>query len=205
MHPEALSDKGKVIFTSLKRFSEFYLGGGTALALQIGHRISVDFDLFREEEISEDLLAEVERIFSQREIRPSVNNRNELTIFVDDIKITFLRYLFPSVLELVNYEGIKLLSVEEIAVTKAYTIGRRGSYKDYVDLYFIVSEGRSSLDGVIGLAKKKYGSEFNARLFLEQLVFFEDIKDSEILFLREKISREVIEGFFQEKVREIKL
>lgn len=205
MHPEALSGKGKVIFALLKNFADFYLGGGTALALQIGHRISVDFDLFSEEEISENLLGEVEKIFPQREIRPSVNNRDELTVFIDGIKATFLRYPFPPILEIVGYEGVRLLSIKEIAATKAYTIGRRGSYKDYVDLYFILSEGHASLDEIIELAERKYGTEINTRLFLEQLIYLGDIKDIEVLFLKKPISKEEIESFFEEEVRRVKL
>jgi len=205
MHPEALSDKGRVIFTLLKNFTDFYLGGGTALALQIGHRISVDFDLFSEKEILENLLGEVEKIFSQREIKPSVNNRDELTVFVDSIKTTFLRYPFPPILEIVSYEGVKLLSIKEIAATKAYTIGRRGSYKDYVDLYFILSEGHASLDETIELAERKYGTEINPRLFLEQLIYLGDVKDIEVLFLKKPTSKKEIESFFEEEVRKVKL
>ena len=205
MHPEALSDKGKTILVPLKNFADFYLGGGTALALQIGHRISVDFDLFSEKEIPESLLGEVEKVFSPKEIRPSVNNRGELTVFVDGIKVTFLKYPFPPLLEPVSYEGIKLLNIKEIAATKVYTIGRRGSYRDYVDLYFTFSEGHASLDETIELAERKYGTEINSRLFLEQLIYLGDIKDTEILFLKKSASKEEIESFFHEEVRRFKL
>lgn len=205
MHPEALSGKGKVIFAELKNFTDFYLGGGTALALQIGHRMSVDFDLFSEKEIPEELLGKVEETFSQKEIKPSVNNKDELTVFVDDIKITFLRYPFPLVLELVSCEGVKLLDIKEIAATKVYTIGRRGSYRDYLDLYFIFSEGHASLDETIKLAERKYGVEINSRLFLEQLIYLGDIKDTEILFLKQPASKQEVENFFQEEVKKINL
>jgi hypothetical protein len=74
---------------------------------------------------------------------------------------------------------VPLLSVREIAATKAYTIGRRGAYKDYIDLYFILSEQHTTLTNIIDVdAEKKFGVEFNSRLFLGQLVFLDDVRDS---------------------------
>jgi hypothetical protein len=66
----------------------------------------------------------------------------------------------------VIYEQVPLLSVREIAATKAYTIGRRGAYKGYIDLYFILSEQHATLTDIIDVAEKKFGVEFNSRLFL---------------------------------------
>ncbi len=197
MHLEALSDKGKGILSALKNLNDFYLAGGTALALQIGHRKSVDFDFFSEKEIKEDLFDKVRSMFSQHSVSLSVNNPDELTIFIDGIKTTFLKYPFPLLLKLVDYEGIKLLGIKEIAATKAYTIGRRGSYKDYVDLYFVMLEKYSDLNEIIELAEAKYGDIFNARLFLEQLVYLEDVKDTEIMFLKQAVGKKEIEDFFR--------
>jgi hypothetical protein len=94
---------------------------------------------------------------------------------------------------------------EEIAATKAYTIGRRGSFKDYVDLYFCLKERVIDLAGIIKLAEKKYGSEFNARLFLEQLVLLDDIEDTRIVFLKRKVTKKEAERFFRKMIKEIKI
>ena len=61
MNLEVLTETGKDIFSLLGKFEDFYLAGGTGLALQIGHRASVDFDLFSEKEISKNLLAKVKK------------------------------------------------------------------------------------------------------------------------------------------------
>lgn len=204
MHPEALKKQSKQIFFELKQFPEFYLAGGTALALQIGHRISVDFDLFSDQEIEKTLLSKVERAYSGFPANVSVNNPDELTLFIADTKVTFLHYPFPVLLDIVFYEGVKLLNIKELAATKAYTIGRRGSYKDYVDLYFIFSEKHAALDEVIEIAKKKYGEEFNARLFLEQLIYLSDIEDEEVEFLRDGAKEKAaLEEFFSDQVKKI--
>lgn len=201
----ALSDKAKGIFPKLSNFGDFCLAGGTALALQIGHRMSVDFDLFSEKDIPDDLFDKVKKIFFDKSLSLSVNDTNELTVFIDGIKTTFLKYPFPTILSVVNYEGVGLLSVKEVAATKAYTIGRRGSYKDYIDLYFIISGGYFSLEEIIALAEKKYGSEFNSRLFLEQLIYLEDIKDIEIIFSGEKVGKTEVEEFFKKMIGRMKL
>ncbi len=205
MHLEVLGDKQKKVFSQLKQFERFYLAGGTALALQIGHRVSVDFDLFSEKDIEKDLLRAVKKAFASETAIASVNNPDELTVFIDDAKVTFLKYPFPVLLDFTKYEGISFLSPKEIAVTKAYTIGRRGSYKDYVDMFFVVSEGYVSLDEIITLAEKKYGTEFHARLFLEQLVYLDDIDDIEIMFLKKPVGKKEIQQFFTKEIKKIKL
>lgn len=205
MHREALRDKERFIFPALKKFSGFYLGGGTALALQLGHRVSVDFDLFSSRRIPDGVLSEVKRIFVGKRVRVSVNNSDELTVFIDGTKVTFLYYPFPVLARPVVYEGVKMLSVKEIAVTKAYTIGRRGSFKDYVDLYFIFRGKYVSLKNIIELAGRKYGPEFNTRLFLEQLVYLEDLEEAKLLFLKKAVTKQEIGAFFAAAVRKIKL
>lgn len=205
MHPEALNEEGKKLFPYFGRFSDFYLAGGTALALQIGHRISVDFDFFSQKEIPEHLLDELKKTFVQYQINVSVNNPEELTIFLNETKITFVKYLFPVIKNFFELEGVKLLSIEEIGTTKAYVIGRRGDFKDYVDLYYILSEGHSSLNKVINLAEEKYRNEFNSRLFLEQLVYLEDIEESQLIFLKKQLTKKGLENFFTEAVKDMVL
>jgi hypothetical protein len=89
MHREVLTKRAAELFGSLRRFPGFYLAGGTALALQIGHRVSVDFDRFSDNDIERSLLPRVQRVFSDAvSIAPLINNTDELTVLVDDVKIT---------------------------------------------------------------------------------------------------------------------
>lgn len=205
MHHEALTDEGKIIWPLLKSFGDFYLAGGTALALQIGHRVSVDFDLFSLKDIDDNLLSKVKKVFQQHTVSPSINNPDELTVLVGNVKTTFLKYPFPIIQELVVLDEIPVLSVKEIAATKAYSIGRRGTFKDYVDLYFIISEGCASLKEIVDLADKKFAHEFNSRLFLEQLIFMDDVKEIEIKFLKNVMSKNTILDFFIEQIRDFPL
>jgi hypothetical protein len=203
MHREVLTKPAAALFPSLSRFRGFYLAGGTALALQIGHRVSVDFDLFCDDAIPRTLLQRVQRVFAGAELSPLVNNADELTVLVNGVKLTFLAYPFPAREPFVRYDDVLLLSVREIAATKAYTIGRRGSFKDYVDLYFMIAEQRATLAGIITDAERKFGADFNSRLFLEQLVYLADLDDTEVQFIKPVVTAAEIQAFFEERIREI--
>jgi len=205
MHIEVIPKKNNGVFLKLGEFDNFYLAGGTALSLQMGHRISVDFDFFSNDEISKDLLFKVKKVFKDIKINISVNNSDELTIFLNETKLTFLKYSFPVVFDFVEFKGIKLLNIKEIAASKAYTIGRRGSYKDYIDLYYVIFENHADLNEIIKIAEKKYKNEFNSRLFLEQLIYLDDVIDKNIIFLKEKIEKKELKTFFTQKIKEIDL
>jgi predicted nucleotidyltransferase component of viral defense system len=182
MHQEVLKNQALRLLSSLSAFKDdFYLAGGTGLALQIGHRISVDFDLFSDAPIKKTLLARVEALYSNETREITISNRNELTIFIAGVKFSFLHYPFAPILPLDTSTPIPLLSVKEILAAKAYTIGRRGEFKDYVDLYIGLSRGHIALTELIKLAQQKYGDAFNDRLFLEQLVYLDDLEPVEII------------------------
>lgn len=205
MHEEALIEKAKELFSDLARFKDFYLVGGTALALQIGHRLSVDFDLFSADELSPRLLQSVKRIFSSSSVSVTYRVPGQINVLINDIKTTFFEYPYSVVEPFVEYRGVNLVSVKEIAAMKAFSIGKRLSYKDYVDWYFMLSEQHVILEEVVDLAQKKFGGDFNDRLFLSQLASFSDIRTQKINFLRDKVDRETIQGYLEETVRNYKL
>ena len=205
MHQEVLIDKAKGLFDKLKFFPGFYLVGGTALALQIGHRISVDFDLFNDKEIKKSLLPKIEKIFQGHQIEILANNSEQLTVLIDKVKLTFFNYPFPVILKFQILDDVKILLISEIAVLKAYALGRRATFKDYVDLYFILKEGHTTLNEIEELADKKYQDKFNFRLFLEQLIYLEDVEDVEIQFIKNKVTKEEVQDFFQKLIKKIKI
>lgn len=201
MHYESLNQETKKIWEKCGFLrDDFYLSGGTALALQIGHRISVDLDFFSPNPIKKTLLTKVEEQLGV--VYVLVNTKNELTLTADKVKITFLHYPFVLKYETIDTNIVPLASVLDIASIKAYTIGRRRSFKDYVDLYFILSKEYATLDVIISDSKEKYGYAFNDRLFCEQLASPEDLDDENIIWLQKQKSKEDMQAFFQEKVKE---
>ena len=80
-------------------------------------------------------------LFAGSAVEPVINNPDQLTVLVDGVKVTFLAYPFPVLTPFVSIGNLNLLSIPEIAPTKAYSIGRCGTYKDSVDLYFVLKGG----------------------------------------------------------------
>ncbi len=204
MHLEALKSKQKEIFEKLNKFPGFYLAGGTALALQIGHRISVDFDLFYKKEIPANLLQKIKRVFKDFKVKIILNHSEQLSVAIDGVKLDFVKYKFPLITGLRGIKGVKIASVSEIAAMKAHTLNYRGTYKDYVDLYFILKNKHSTLKQIKKIAEAKYKDDFNFRLFLEQAIYLKDIKIDKIKFLKEEIDKKKIEDLFQREIKKYK-
>lgn len=205
MHLEVLKFEQKKIFEKLKYFPEFYLAGGTALALQISHRVSLDFDLFSPDEIPAQLLNKIKRIFNEFKIRIILNHSEQLSVKANETKIDFVKYDFPVILNLIEFKGVKVISIPEIAAMKSYVLNYRGAFKDYIDLYFILKGKYATLEEVKTIGEKKYKDNFNFRLFLEQLIYLKDIKKEEIQFLKKKVRPEEIQTFFEEEIKKLKL
>jgi len=95
-----------------------------------------------------------------------------------------------------------MATMGEIAAMKAFSLGRRLSYKDYVDWYFLLKEHSVTLDTAIALAQKKYGNEFNDRLFLGQLASIDDVAVQKIDFLRDETDVDTIKSFLHTVVQD---
>lgn len=181
LHRELLDKKRQETLKRLEPFfSDFVLGGGTALALQLVHRKSFDFDFFSSSQIPKNLLEKLSKVFQIENI--VIDTLDELTFFTNGIKITFLHYPFKPLFKSVEIVGeLKMFPVKEIALQKAYTIGRRGEYRDYFDLYTILKQKYISLKEIIKGAKQVYDGAFDEKLFLEQLVYFGDLRSFEVI------------------------
>ena len=125
---------------SLDELIDFELVGGTSLSLQIGHRISVDIDLFCKNnfdprEIKDCLLDN----FSDSQITFDYEAKNTLIGSIDQIKIDFIRHAYPTIKETKTVEGVRLCSMQDIAAMKINAITDNGSLiKDFVDLYYLL-------------------------------------------------------------------
>jgi hypothetical protein len=114
-----------------------------------------------------------------------------------------VRYPYPVISDFKEYEGVKILSALEIAAMKAYVLGRRSALKDYIDLYFFIKLDKGLID-IMNFCDKKHGSQFNRKLFLEQLIYLDDVEDMEIQFLKERVDKRQLEVFFKKEVRKLR-
>jgi len=178
LHPEILTKEQKELLPLVKKFyKDFGLVGGTAIALHIGHRESIDFDLFSFEEFK--TLNIKRRIVNFKTIdRIIVSKPYEFTFLLNEVKITFFHYPFKIDYEIDFDKILKLPSLLTLAAMKAYALGMRAKWKDYVDLYFIIKDFHS-VPEIIKQAKSIFGNEFNEKIFRGQLAYFQDIDYSE--------------------------
>jgi hypothetical protein len=181
---------------SEKLFSDFNLVGGTALALQIGHRNSIDIDLFGNSEINADLF--VEKLSEFGEVKVVQSTKNILITKINDIKVDFVNYKYTLLSKPFFVENIRMLSTKDIAAMKLNAIAGRGSKKDFIDLYFLLNE--FSIIEMLSFYEKKYkdGSVFMVQ---KSLTYFEDadVQQQPQMFLdfeweicKQKIIEEVV-------------
>lgn len=202
IHLEILDEARKTVLTNLKFLQrEARLGGGTALALQIVHRQSYDFDLFFDREINRDHLLKLQKHFGVEKV--ILNTSNQISVITkSSVNITLLYYPFHAIFNPVITEYIDVLSIKDIAFDKAYTIGRRAVWRDYVDIFFILKNNYISLEEIIN--NHKFGVEFNPKLFLEQLIYFDDITITPITYIKDEITPDEIKRFLFSKVKSCK-
>lgn len=174
MYKNILTKNQIAMLPLLKQFSsDYFLVGGTALALQYGHRRSLDFDLFSSNSFeTEPILRKIRKNHTINQIH--IDEVNQLTLIADQIKMTFYQYEYP-VIHTEKLEDIITMPDDlSIAAMKAFALGRRAKWKDYVDLYFAFKH--HSLQDILDRAHKYYGQgEFNDKLFRGQLDFQQDI------------------------------
>ncbi|MCK5085005.1 MAG: nucleotidyl transferase AbiEii/AbiGii toxin family protein [Candidatus Pacebacteria bacterium] len=184
MHKDILNAGQIKLLPLIELFSkDFGLVGGTAIALHIGHRQSIDFDLFTNIEFDNYKIRK--KIVSVGKIEQVLRDeRDEYTAVVDGVKVTFFYYPFK-----INFlkkfdKMAKLPDLLALAAMKAYALGRRAKWKDYVDLYFIIKSYHSIAE-INKKAKKIFSTEFNEKMFRAQLAYFKDLDYSEkIMYMK---------------------
>ncbi len=184
MHPEILTAEQRKLLPLVAVFKkDFGLVGGTAIALHIGHRESIDFDMFSQKKFGNlSLQRKVEKTRKIDEVL--VNKDGEFTFVIGPVKFTFFQYPFD-----IDYsEGFdsvaRLPTLLTLAAMKAFAIGQRNKWKDYVDMYFILRDHYRT-EEISAHAQKLFGDHFNERMFRSQLSYFEDINYSEKITYRE--------------------
>ena len=180
MHFNILSDKQNELLSFISGFRRnYYLVGGTAIALHIGHRRSIDFDLFTDKKLNKLLIRK--RILEQKLSKQILfEDIDQMHFLLNDVKITFFNYPYPVKHNEMVKRFISMPSLLTLSAMKAFALGRRAKWKDYVDLYFILKDYYSIKDISIE-AKLIFGNLFSEKLFREQMAFHEDIDYSELI------------------------
>lgn len=201
---EVLDKKRLETWEKLGNFKNIgVLAGGTALSFQLNHRKSFDFDIFSEKTIRQNLLLKTGEVFGQNNLEVIIDSPDELTIlFKNEIKISFVYFPFKPLYETILTESLNLFEVKDLLSNKAYSIGRRGAWRDYVDVYWGLSHKIVTLPSLIKETQKRFTGAFSEKLFLEQLTYLGDVNDWAIEWVKEKIENERIEEFLQQSADE---
>jgi len=201
LHLDIFDSKRKNLLPGFEIFKkDFCLAGGTALALQIGHRISTDFDFFCPQDIDTvRLFSDLKEDFAAKDILKIQEEKNTLTVLLAGIKVSFFSYKYPLVKRRIKSDYFELASLEDIGCMKLAAILGRSDFKDFVDIYFILQT--ISLYELLLLAEKKF-KDTDVNVFLKSLVYFDEIKEEPIQFLNgKKISLEKIKLFLTREVK----
>jgi len=178
MHTQTLTPESRRLLAALKKLSgldlnSWVLAGGTGLALQLGHRVSLDFDFFRTVPAGLDDLHPVLRQLGVYEtLRETAGS---LTVMAMDTKISFFAVPDPLLYPCRRWRGLRLADIRDIALMKLLAISGRGARKDFIDLYFILRQGGLSLEDYVRLLPDKYGeSRCNGYNIIKSLTYFTD-------------------------------
>jgi predicted nucleotidyltransferase component of viral defense system len=150
-------------------FGDLRLVGGTSLALQLGHRKSVDIDLFGLLEADDLSVSDALKEFNSVTI---IQKSENITIYViEGIKVDIVNYKYPWLNPMMEEDGLRMAQIEDVAAMKLSAISGRGTKKDFIDIFFLLQQFK--LGEMMEYYNKKYydGSEF---LVLKSLTYFED-------------------------------
>jgi hypothetical protein len=181
MHLEILSKEQIELLPILSQFKrEYYLVGGTAIALHIGHRESIDFDLFKEKDIrKKDVYSKLKNL----DYKVSFADYNQINMLSNGVKITFFSFPYQVPLNSELKGFLKMPDLLTLGAMKAFALGRRSKWKDYLDLYFIL-KFHYSFSEVAKRAKEIFKDEFIEKQFIGQLGYFKGINyDEEVTYL----------------------
>lgn len=190
-------------FSSDPLAEEFYLAGGTALALQLGHRRSVDLDYFSQTQ--SDIPALVQPLRGAlKDYAPILSDSSwgNLVFLAKDVRVGFYGYGYKLVAPLVEAEDVRLASVQDIALMKMDALLARASRKDFHDLYAICQ--RISLRELLDLAPQKYPDvrDFEAQA-VKHMVYFDRAEQEKPIPLTEPVEWETVKDWFRKQAKEI--
>lgn len=204
MHWEILDRSRKKILPQLAfaKSYGFYLAGGTALALQLGHRTSVDFDFYTPKEFEEgvfreEVLRNIQGFDIERKGWQTLIGR------AGQIEVSFFLYDYPLLEPLIKTECLDLLSVPDIAAMKLIALTDRGVRRDFLDIYVVAKQ--YGLDQIFKWIRKKY-PHYDPHFCIKALTYFEDAekdKSGRGMVLKKPVPWLEVKNFFRQETRRL--
>jgi len=186
----AILGQSKILKTS-------YLAGGTAAALYLGHRISVDFDFFTNEPFDSEII----KTGLEKLGRFELDRFEENTIwgYFNEVKFSLFLYKYPRIAKGEMFEGVDIVSCEDILAMKLAAICTRATKKDFIDIYYLVQKYFSFEQG-FDFYDKKFGQlENNKFTVLRSMQYFGDVDESEMPKMLVELDWDKLKDFFQKE------
>ena len=173
-----------------------YLAGGTALALHLGHRISVDLDFFTKEEFDEKTLSQ--NLKKLPEFKEDGTAWKTVWGKIGETKFSLFYYQYPLIKKTMIFEGIQILSLEDIAAMKIHALEDRGTKRDFIDLYFLAKE--FSLEQMLQFYGRKYGVlKEHLYIILRSMDYFAEAEIDDLPEMLIPVSWEEVKKFFHDQ------
>lgn len=204
MRTNILTQEQKSALAVLKDNAEvgkFYLAGGTALALHLGHRYSEDFDFFSEKPFEVDTL--LRSLKAAGKCQDVAQSPGTLMLQFETIKCSFIFYKYPLLdPPVISPWEFGIVSVREIGAMKIMAIGGRGRRRDFVDLYFIARD--LGLEKVWQDFEIKYaGTGYEPYHFMSALTYFSDAEMDNMPNMISKLDWKDVRQFFEAEIKKI--
>ena len=204
LHFETVEPNTLSVLNELMKMPEllqFSLVGGTALSLLYGHRISVDLDLFSYSPFGNEIIIKaLEKKFSSSFVNRSTNPKFGIFCFIDEVKVDIVRHPHPIIRPQLLFDGIRMISTEDIIAMKVQAILGRGKKKDFWDIATLLEH--FSIADFIQLHKEKFATQNLLITVPQAITYFLDADESEEPMSLKSQTWDSVKGFISDKVRE---
>ncbi len=179
---------------TVDEFSNLRLVGGTSLSLQIGHRKSIDIDLFGNYPDDIDFIKLISDIGNYTWLKKS---RNINIFYINNIKVDFVNYPYKWLENELKVDNIRLANIMDIAAMKINAITGRGAKKDFIDLFFILKY--FTFNEILNFYSQKYGGD-DVILALKSIAYFEDANEEEMPVMFNNVGWDEIKKYIAQEL-----
>lgn len=177
-----------------------YLAGGTAAALHLGHRYSYDLDFFTPKRF--DAKAVLRKLKKIKEYRLEKMSWQTVLGYIGNIQCTLFFYQYPLLADTYEFRKCRVADLKDLAAMKIAALSDRGVKRDFVDLYFIIREGKISLEETLDLYGKKFNvPEANRFHILRSLMYFADAENQRMPRMLKNVSWKEIKKFLEQEAK----
>lgn len=188
------------ILTKIPFVSQYFLAGGTAVALYYGHRLSYDLDFFSSNLIEPNQITQL--LQDKGELQVDQIGEGTWLGMLNGVKLSFFVYPYPSVGKEENWSGVRIANKIDLACMKLEAIGSRGIKRDFIDMYYLSQE--IELQSVFEAMKVKFAKSNISELhFLRSLVYFEQAEESENPTMIHELDWVMIKHYFEVETKKI--